>query len=60
MAGHPYLEDQDELRRRRLAELDAAIARGIADAEAGQVVPADEVFTELRGRYQAMADRRNK
>jgi predicted transcriptional regulator len=30
-----------------LAELDAAIARGIADADAGRVHPAAEVFDEL-------------
>src|SRR5882672_3936636 len=54
------LEDEEEQRQRKLAELDAAIDRGIADAEAGRVVPTDEVFAELRARYQAMADQHNK
>jgi predicted transcriptional regulator len=34
-----------------LAALDAALARGIADAEAGRVRDADEVFAELSARY---------
>ncbi len=34
----------------RLAALDSAIARGIADAEAGRVHDIDEVRTELRQR----------
>jgi predicted transcriptional regulator len=36
----------------RLAALDAAIARGVADASAGRVRPADEVFDELRERIR--------
>jgi predicted transcriptional regulator len=36
----------------RLAALDAAIARGIADASAGRVRPAVEVFDELRERIR--------
>ena len=35
-------------RDRRLAALDAAIASGIADAEAGRVKPIDTVRTELQ------------
>jgi antitoxin ParD1/3/4 len=35
-------------RDRRLAALDNAIARGIADAEAGRVQDIDEVRSELR------------
>src|SRR5712691_1596376 len=42
-AGLRLLENDEDLRRRKLAELDAALARGIADAEAGRVVPAEEV-----------------
>jgi antitoxin ParD1/3/4 len=38
-------------RERRLEWLDTAIARGVADAEAGQVQDIDEVRTELRGRF---------
>jgi antitoxin ParD1/3/4 len=38
-------------RDRRLEQLDAAIAQGIADAEAGQVQETDEVRAELRDRF---------
>jgi len=42
-------------RETRLAALDAAIARGIADAEAGRVKPLGEVFDRLEAKYQALA-----
>ena len=35
-------------RESKLAALDAALARGIADAEAGRVIPLDEAFDRLR------------
>jgi antitoxin ParD1/3/4 len=40
-----------EEREKQLALLDAALARGLADAEAGRVYDADEVFAELRARF---------
>jgi antitoxin ParD1/3/4 len=40
----------------RLMALDASIARGLADAEAGRTKPAAEVFDRLAAKYQAMAD----
>ncbi len=40
-------------RERQLAALDAAIARGVADAEAGRVEGIDKVRAELRGRFKA-------
>ncbi|MFL9828064.1 type II toxin-antitoxin system ParD family antitoxin [Rhodoplanes sp. SY1] len=45
-----------EEREQRLAALDAALARGVADADAGRVHPADELFAELRARYGAATD----
>jgi len=42
-------------RERRLAALDAAIARGLADAEAGRTKPAEEVFGRLEQKYRAKA-----
>lgn len=42
-------------REARLATLDAAIARGVADAEAGRVKPAEKVFARLSAKYRAMA-----
>ena len=35
-------------RETKLAALDAALARGIADADAGRVIPLDEAFDRLR------------
>jgi antitoxin ParD1/3/4 len=37
-----------------LAALDASIARGIADADAGRVKPAPQVFDRLEVKYRAM------
>lgn len=43
-------------RETRLAALDASIARGIADADAGRTTPADDVFDRLEAKYRALAD----
>jgi len=43
-------------REARLAALDAAIALGIADADAGRVKPASEVFDRLEAKYRALAE----
>lgn len=40
-------------RETRLAVLDNALARGLADAEAGRVKPAADVFARLEAKYQA-------
>ncbi len=40
-------------REAEMAELLASIDRGIADADAGRVTPAEEVFAELRARIAA-------
>jgi antitoxin ParD1/3/4 len=42
-------------RETRLAALDVSIARGLADADAGRVKAADEVFDRLEAKYRAMA-----
>jgi antitoxin ParD1/3/4 len=42
-------------RETKLAALDASIARGIADADAGRTVPAEDVFDRLEAKYRAMA-----
>lgn len=39
-------------REARLAALDASLVRGIADANAGRVAPADVVFDRLEAKYQ--------
>ncbi|PZP52758.1 MAG: type II toxin-antitoxin system ParD family antitoxin [Agrobacterium fabrum] len=47
-----------EEREKRLAALDLAIARGIADAEAGRTTPVDDVASQLRAKYRKMAEER--
>lgn len=44
-------------REARLAALDASVARGLADADAGRTHPADEVFKRLQAKYAAMANK---
>lgn len=44
-------------REARLAALDASVARGLADADAGHTKPADEVFDRLEAKYAAMASK---
>ncbi|MDQ0391836.1 type II toxin-antitoxin system ParD family antitoxin [Labrys monachus] len=48
-----------EEREKRLAALDAAIARGIADADAGRGKPASVVFDRLEAKYAAAARRKD-
>lgn len=43
-------------REARLAVLDASIARGIADADAGRVKPAAQAFDRLEAKYRAMVE----
>ena len=44
-------------REARMTSLDASIARGLADADAGRTKPAAEVFDRLEAKYAAMAGR---
>jgi antitoxin ParD1/3/4 len=46
-------------REMRLTLLDAAIARGLADAEAEQTKPAADVFDRLEAKYGALAAAEN-
>lgn len=41
-------------RETKLAALDAALMRGLADVKAGRTHAAEDVFAELRARYAAM------
>ena len=41
-------------REQKLKALDASIARGLADADAGRLIPADEVFAHLKAKFSAM------
>lgn len=49
-----------EEREKRLAALDRALDRGLADARAGRTKPADEVFGRLEAKYLAMAGAKRK
>jgi antitoxin ParD1/3/4 len=49
-----------EERERRLAAVDAALERGMADIEAGRVHDAEAVFDELEARYTRMAIERGE
>lgn len=44
-----------EEREKRLALLDAALARGVDDAEAGRVTPAEDVRARLVAKYNALS-----
>ncbi|RWK57010.1 type II toxin-antitoxin system ParD family antitoxin [Mesorhizobium sp.] len=46
-----------EEREKRLAALDAALAKGIGDADAGRVKPAEEVLDRLEAKYKATAEK---
>ncbi len=41
-------------RETRLAALDASIARGLADADAGRTTSAESVFDRLEAKYRAL------
>ena len=45
-------------REARLAALDASIARGMADADAGRVKPSADVFDRLEAKLAAKTDRK--
>jgi antitoxin ParD1/3/4 len=49
-----------EEREKHLQALDAALAKGLADIEAGRVKPLREVTERLIAKYQKMADDRAK
>jgi antitoxin ParD1/3/4 len=49
-----------EEREKRLAALDAALQKGLDDADAGRVHDADEVFDELIAQFSRMADERGR
>jgi antitoxin ParD1/3/4 len=44
-------------RETRLTALQASLARGLADADAGRMMPAEQVFAEMRAKYRTMAEK---
>ena len=51
------LDERDQALERELAEMRESVRRGTEQADAGQVVPASEVFEELRRRNAAISER---
>jgi antitoxin ParD1/3/4 len=49
-----------EYKEKRLAELNAALDRGLADVEAGRVKPIEEVADRLKAKYRAMQKRERR
>ena len=49
-----------EDKERRLAALDAAVAQGLADIEAGRTHDADQVFDGAEARFAELAQRRTE
>ena len=49
-------QEAEEAHARWLADFDASIERGLADAEAGRGIDADLVFDALEPKYQAKVD----
>ncbi|MFK3777893.1 type II toxin-antitoxin system ParD family antitoxin [Agrobacterium sp. NPDC089420] len=45
-----------EEREKKLAALDLAIARGVADADAGRVTPIEDVASQLGAKYRKIAE----
>ena len=43
-----------------LRDLDAALTRGLADADAGRLLPAEVVFAEIRAKFQRVVDEENQ
>ena len=54
--GVRLLEEQEK----RRASLDEALARGMADVEAGRIRPIKDVFLELKERYRQIAEERGQ
>jgi antitoxin ParD1/3/4 len=59
-AGLRLLEDAEAEREEKLHKLDEAIARGLAEAEAGLGKPAEEVFDRLEAKFRAMPAKRGQ
>jgi antitoxin ParD1/3/4 len=49
-----------EDREARLAKVNESINAGLADAKAGKVRPAEQVFADLKARYASMIDQDNQ
>jgi antitoxin ParD1/3/4 len=59
-AGLRLLEDTEADREQKLRKLDEALARGLADAEAGRTLPLDEAMERLRDRLGLPVKKRDR
>ena len=59
-AGLRLLEDTEADREEKLRKLDEALARGLADAEAGRTLPLDEAMERLRDRLGLPVKKRDR
>ena len=50
-----YVDDVSD--EGEMEDIRAAVAEGIADADAGRLIPADEVYAALRARIKAVAEK---
>ena len=53
------LDEHDEELERELADMHLKVKRGTEQADAGQLIPASEVFDELRQRNAAIAKQKH-
>ena len=54
------LRDRELLRKAKEEWLKAEIQKGIDSADRGELIPAEEVFDQLKAKYRAMAERQGK
>ena len=53
------MDDHDAELERELADMREKVRTGTEQADAGELIPADKVFNELRQRQNAMTRRNN-
>jgi antitoxin ParD1/3/4 len=54
------LRDRELLRKAKQDWLKAEVQRGIDSADRGELIPAEEVFDDLRKKYLALAEKRRR
>lgn len=54
-AGLRLLEQREHMRLKKLAELDRLLAEGLAELDAGQGIPAEQVFADVKAAIRKRA-----
>jgi len=57
LEGLALLRQREILRKGRDAWMKAEIQKGIDSADRGELIPADEVFSRLKAKYRALAEK---